>query len=443
MECNICIEIKNDTEMYHCTSCNYHNCIQCHKIYLLTSTQDPHCINCRITIPYDFFLQKFNRNWVFSKYKKHRQTILLDREKSLFPLTVARLGKKKEISILQKEKEELMKRINEIDSKIYYINNPDKKNTKITFQYMYSCPLETCKGYLNEKFICDLCDANICKNCYTEMNKKYLESHKCNDDLVETFKAIKKEAKPCPSCGEFISKVSGCDQMFCTTCGTAFSWKTGQIEKGIIHNPHASLFFQNNQQALQNYQNQLQNNNAYTNGVCRPLIPPLHEFNVQFMGEFHHKMITKIHRRISEFRQYRRINYISELDDNNDKNYDVRVRYINNEIDDKRFKEIIHARDKKVFFRKQIIRLILFMYEISETFLWEIAMSIPSKNIMMKITDEITNEITNEINIKYKNNIDLLFHLRDDTNNNIKYLTDEFKYTVHPYIDESFYCPYF
>jgi hypothetical protein len=83
------------------------------------------------------------------------------------------------------------------------------------------------------------------------------------------------------------------------------------------------------------------------------------------------------------------------------------------------------------------------MYEISETFLWEIAMSIPSKNIMMKITDEITNEITNEINIKYKNNIDLLFHLRDDTNNNIKYLTDEFKYTVHPYIDESFYCPYF
>ena len=41
-----------------------------------------------------------------------------------------------------------------------------------------------------------------------------------------TEKYIKKETKPCPSCGVRIVKTGGCDSMVCTirTCNSRFNW---------------------------------------------------------------------------------------------------------------------------------------------------------------------------------------------------------------------------
>ena len=70
--------------------------------------------------------------------------------------------------------------------------------------------------------------------------------HVCDKETLATAQMIEKDTKPCPKCGNRIHKIEGCDQMFDPQCGTAFSWRTGQIVTGIIHNPHYFQWQQEN-----------------------------------------------------------------------------------------------------------------------------------------------------------------------------------------------------
>ena len=101
-------------------------------------------------------------------------------------------------------------------------------------QFIMKCPEATCEGFLSQNYKCGMCDIQVCAACH--VTKK--EDHVCDMELVETIKQIKKEARPCPKCASLISKIDGCDQMWCTQCNTAFSWNTGKIETQVIHNPH-------------------------------------------------------------------------------------------------------------------------------------------------------------------------------------------------------------
>ena len=62
--------------------------------------------------------------------------------------------------------------------------------------------------------------------------------HVCNEDDVKSAEMIKKETRNCPKCAVPIFKTEGCDQMWCTECHTAFSWRTGLVVTGVVHNPH-------------------------------------------------------------------------------------------------------------------------------------------------------------------------------------------------------------
>jgi hypothetical protein len=106
-------------------------------------------------------------------------------------------------------------------------------------KFIMPCPRD-CNGFLSSAYKCALCDHFACPKCMVDLDDKPASKadHECDPDTVKTVAAIKKQTRPCPTCGERISKASGCDQMWCTQCHIAFSWRTGQVAKGAIHNPH-------------------------------------------------------------------------------------------------------------------------------------------------------------------------------------------------------------
>jgi hypothetical protein len=120
------------------------------------------------------------------------------------------------------------------------INRMGTQETEVkeSKQFIRQCPVNECKGYLEKSLKCGLCDITACGAC-REVKE---DNHKCDQGVVETIKLLSKDTKPCPKCGVMIMKIEGCDQMYCYPlsggCGTAFSWRSLNIARGLIHNPH-------------------------------------------------------------------------------------------------------------------------------------------------------------------------------------------------------------
>ena len=103
-------------------------------------------------------------------------------------------------------------------------------------QVVMKCPIGECRGFLDTKFFCGLCNSYVCRDCHVKKDEE--EKHECKKDDVATIQELNRSTKPCPKCHTRIYKTDGCDQMFCILCHTPFSWRTGQVETGVIHNPH-------------------------------------------------------------------------------------------------------------------------------------------------------------------------------------------------------------
>ncbi len=271
MECSICLEKK--TEYVECFSCSVVTCVECTKTYLLTDPDEAHCSKCKTGWNIKFLVTNFPKTWVTgnakSSYRTHRKEVMLETQKSQMHRTLAVVETKKEYYKAVEEKNKLLPIITDLRRKLreykgkiktyYRVISFYKKETVVSkVAFFCPCPVEMCKGMIKTKTKkCILCEVTVCTKCLDIKGwKKKLsneksdgvtwDSHQCDPESVETAKEILKSTKACPKCGTRIFKIDGCDQMWCTECNTPFSWRTGIIETGTIHNPHAVAWFKQN-----------------------------------------------------------------------------------------------------------------------------------------------------------------------------------------------------
>lgn len=91
---------------------------------------------------------------------------------------------------------------------------------------------------------CNNCGFYKCENCLESVDD--IQYHVCKDDVLANIRFIMRsdDTKQCPRCDEAISKVAGCNAMFCISCQNFFDFRSGHEIKPQ-HNPHY-------QEALQN-----------------------------------------------------------------------------------------------------------------------------------------------------------------------------------------------
>lgn len=270
--CNICCETFNKSSHAPicCPNkdCSYEACKECTRTYLLNKTTGPHCMNCKQAWSNYFIVTTLNKSFVESTYTLHRATVLMELEKSKMPDTMNAVDNYVKGEDLEKEVVVIDKELTELRRQCSLLNT--KRQQKITQasalksgkvataerkKFIMPCPADDCRGFLSTGYKCEACKNHACPHCLDVLgpNPNHVQ-HTCDPDAVKTAELIKSTTKPCPKCGERISKIEGCDQMWCVSCHTAFGWKTGNIETGTVHNPHYYQFQRqlNNGEAVRN-----------------------------------------------------------------------------------------------------------------------------------------------------------------------------------------------
>jgi len=406
MVCPICISPYNKTSrtITECPRCQYTACTTCVRTYLLSSHHEAHCMNCRQAWDRMFMGSVFPTTFLTNDYKKHRADVLFERERSLFPETMVLIQRDKEIDKLRSSVHEMMLQKSVLDTKIYNTQreiyrlqtngaNPTAKEHNTSF-FVRPCPADSCKGYLQDG-LCGLCEKKTCLQCNVVIDPTM--THSCNEEDVANWVEINKNTRPCPSCHIRIHKISGCYQMWCPQCHTAFNYNTGQIEKGVIHNPHYYDFMRTNGGPGGGG---AMNPCADQGGrlpelwrLTRAIIPVQKNTWLDF-----HRLLTHVF--YVEMQKYTAVA--------NDATLDLRKKYMTNVINDDVFKKRVQERDKRARKNTEMRRI------------WDMFYNV-GRDMIMWVT------IGNHTHDEYTDKIKEMMNLIGYVNENIKTVNHHFQ----------------
>jgi hypothetical protein len=364
--CNVCIEKINQTtrKLVKC-NCDYVCCKSCAKQFLLSINEDAHCMNCKVGWDRRFLLENFDNKFINGEYKIHSENLLLEKEMSLMPDTQAHIEKQTILKELKNKRVEIKNSIKELktqsadksalkqlnalkqlkidlDNINYDIQQIEKPGIAKKVEIVKKCPNGDCRGFLTNGLQCGLCNIWACKDCKEVKGITEDAEHICDKDILESVKTLTKETKNCPKCSYRIFKIDGCDQMYCSPefggCGTAFSWRTGDIETKI-HNPHYYDFLRkvNNGEIPRNPDDIVCG--AYNvHSVCSDIVSKYYKRR-RAASEIN---VIAIVKKITHMKYVDLPLYVS-----NKSNLDIRIKYLKNKIDKDGLKKLLQRREKE------------------------------------------------------------------------------------------------
>ncbi len=399
-DCPICCSSVNENEIVKCYKCKQIFCRECFQHYLILSEQNSQCMHCRVNLEFSFIKRNVSEKWFNNEYKNFRKQMLWKKEVPVIQDIKTQKAAESYMNAYYYYRnannegfydiEKLQNVINSVyEANIYDRKEVEKNRNRMkilnslfcisqfgknweNFDFKrneprplssflhnitFPCPIHNCRGIISDDS-CNICGNIFCVDCREVIRNG---SHVCNPNILASVRAILQNSHPCPKCATPISKISGCDQMFCTQCHTTFSWNTGSIITHNIHNPHYFdwLFSQNNLQPLErlngenncnefiSYQNLLScfgdpnRSNNHIKNLCK-IIPQLSNLYEEFpIIEHYYIAFNNLRDSILHVRatsgNHANIGYPD--------NHDLRVKLIAKEISDEEFKNEIEKRD--------------------------------------------------------------------------------------------------
>ena len=387
--CEVCCERMNRSTRkgVACPYCPFMVCTACSERYLCETVQDAHCMACKKGWDREILMNNFTYKFITQTYKRRREDLLFDRERSLMPATQPYVELERQVRKINKEIAELKFQLDasvlastrigrespavlavthnlpsELEGMIFRqrkvwdehkIGNAIRSDIQFLEwhreylltrvygegvmerrQFVRACPYNGCKGFLSTAWKCGLCDMWTCPDCHEGRGADREGPHTCDPSSLETAKMLERDSRNCPKCAAIIFKIDGCDQMFCTQCHTAFSWRKGTIELGIIHNPHYYDYMRS--------QGHLPR--APGDVPCGGL-PSWHELAVKMRLRQSpwYNMLASAHRAVTHTQHILIPRYTTNMQVDN---RDLRIKYMIGDLGDDDFKKKIQQRDK-------------------------------------------------------------------------------------------------
>ena len=364
--CPICCEETKKSKVMACPKCNFEVCHSCIVGFIKTVKNDATCMSCKQPWDRVFLFQSLPPSIVYGDLKAHREVVLMEREIALLPATQQLITTSKKIRELGILRLKLQAQMNKIDREIndleyndtiirrrldggeVYPEKKEKGDEKP--RIICPCPANECRGFIlkDSRYSCGVCDSKICKDCHVLLID---DKHECNKDDIESVKLIVKECKPCPGCGVPSRKTEGCSQVWCISCHKAWNWNSGMIETGRIHATDYLTYLKRINQHVPRFD--------VPHPQCRyvSIQDSLNDVKRNIVNA--DSVITKDIRSYLDKRYQVMAEYESHINDGfvPVSNIDLRMQYMQGEINEAKWKQMLHKRDKDFTLKMEIHKI--------------------------------------------------------------------------------------